>query len=73
MPKTRELSHDERLAIKYLRESGLSFRKIGEQLSCHYSTSLRVYKQFVSSGCVEKKARNGRHSEGKCIHHIAYQ
>ena len=60
MPKTRELSHDERLAIKYLRESRLSFRKIGEQLSCHYSTALRIYKQFVSSGCVEKKARSGR-------------
>ena len=59
MPKTRELSHDERLAIKYLRESRLSFRKIGEQLSCHYSTALWIYKQFVSSVCVEEKARSG--------------
>jgi len=60
MPKTRELSNDERLAIKYLRESGLSFRKIGEQLNCHHSTALKIYNRIVSSGSVAKKARSGR-------------
>ena len=63
MPKTRELSNDERLAIKYLRESGLSFRKIGEQLNCHHSTALTIYNRFVSSGSVAKKARSGRPSK----------
>ena len=63
MPKTRELSNDERLAIKYLRESGLSFRKIGEQLNCHHSTALKIYNRFVSSGSVAKKARSGRPSK----------
>ena len=58
MPKTQELSHE--LAINYLRKSGLSFHKMEEQLICHHSIIMKTYKQFVSSGCVEKKARSGR-------------
>ena len=63
MPKTRELSNEERLAINYLRETGLPFRKIGEQLNCHHSTAVNLYNQFVSSGCIAKKARSGRPSK----------
>ena len=63
MPKTRELSNEERLAIKYLKESGLSFRKIGEQLNCHHSTALKTYNQYLSSGSIAKKARSGRPSK----------
>ena len=64
MPKTRELSTEERLAIN-LMESGLSFRKIGEQLNCHHPTALKIDSQFVSSGFITKKARSGRPSEIK--------
>ena len=63
MPKTRELSNEERLAINYLKESGLSLRKIGEQLNCHHSTALKIYNQFLSSGFIAKKARSGRPSK----------
>ena len=57
MPKIGELSNEEGLAIKFLRESGLSFRKIGEQLKCHYSTALKLYNQFLSIGSIVKKTR----------------
>ena len=60
MPKSQELFHDERLAMKYLRESGMSCCKIGDQLSCHNSTALKIYNQFVSGDCVEKEARSRR-------------
>ena len=63
MPKTQELSKEERLAIMYLKESGLSFRKIGEQLNCHLSTALKIYNQFLSSGSIAKKVRSGRPSK----------
>ena len=63
MPKIQELSNEEGLAKKYLRESGLSFRNIGEQLNCHHSTAVKLYSQFVSSGCTAKKARSGRPSK----------
>ena len=56
--KTRQLSNEERLAIKYLNESRLSFCKIGEQLKCHHSTALKMYNQFLSSGSIAKKDRS---------------
>ena len=59
MPKTRELSNEERLAIKYLKESGLSFRKIGDKLNCHHSTALKIYNQLLSSGSIAKKQEVG--------------
>ena len=35
IPKTQELPIERRLAVKYLRESGMSFRKIVGQLNFH--------------------------------------
>ena len=29
MPKTKELNFEQRIAVRYLRESGLSYREIG--------------------------------------------
>ena len=40
IPKTQELPDEERLAVKYLRESGVPFRNIVGQLNCHLSNAL---------------------------------
>ena len=39
MVKERELSYEERLTVKILRETGLSFPKIGIIVGCHHSTA----------------------------------
>ena len=39
MPRTRDLSYEERVAIISLKESGYSFRKIAEQLDCSKFTA----------------------------------
>ena len=46
MVRVRELSDEERLTVKVLREMGLSFPKIGRIVGCHHSTALRIYKNF---------------------------
>ena len=51
------------MAVKYLRESGISYREIGRQIGCNYSTALRICKKFVSTGSVSKQDRPGRPSK----------
>ena len=63
MAKTQELGLEQRVAVKYLRESGLSYREIGRQIGCNHSTGLRIYKKFVSAGSVSKQGRPGRPSK----------
>ena len=59
MPKTRELSFEQRVAARYLRESGLSYREIGKQVCCHHSTAVKIYKKIVFTGSVANKERTG--------------
>ena len=35
IPKTRKLRFEQRVAVRYLRESGLSYREIGKQVCCN--------------------------------------
>ena len=60
MPKIRELSLEQRVAARYLRESGLSYRDIEKQVGCHHSTALQIYRKFVTTGSNEGKERPGR-------------
>ncbi len=46
MVKLRELTECERLAVKHLRLSGLSFAEIGKQIGCSKSTAFNVYKSL---------------------------
>ena len=60
MPKEEELTNEKRVAIKYLWESGLSYRKTAEQVGCSHTTAVRIFKSFIVSGSVAKKPRSGR-------------
>ena len=60
MVKVRELSYEERLTVKVLRETGLSFPKIGKIVGCHHTTALRIYKNFLKTASVAKLPRTGR-------------
>ena len=60
MPKARELSHEERLTVKWLREIGFSFPKIAKLVGCHHSTALRIYRNFEATNSIVKLPRNGR-------------
>ena len=55
MPKEEELTNEKRVAIKYLWESGLSYRKIAEQVGCSHTTAVTIFK----SCSVAKKPRSG--------------
>ena len=59
MPKTKELNFEQRIAVRHLRESGLSYREIGKQVGCHHSTTMKIYKKFATTGSVENKERPG--------------
>ena len=63
MAKIRELSLEQRVAVKYLRESGLSHRVIGRQIGCNHSTALKIYKKIVYNGSVSKQDGPGRPSK----------
>ena len=54
------MSFEQRLAVRYLRESGLSYREIGKQVDCHHSTAVKIYKKFGFTGSVANKERTGR-------------
>ena len=60
MPRTRDLSYEERVAIITLKESGYSFRKIAEQLDCSKSTAFYIYKMYRETNSAEKRKRTGR-------------
>jgi len=59
MPKTKELNFEQRIAVRYLRESGLSYREIGKQGGCHHSTTVKSYNKCATTGWVEHKERLG--------------
>ena len=58
MPKSRELSFEQR-AVRYMRESGLSYHEIGKQVGLHLSTAIKSCKQFALTGSVANKERTG--------------
>ena len=60
MPKTKELKSEQQIAVRCLRESGLSYHEIGKQVGCHHSTAMKIYKKFATTGSVENKERTGR-------------
>ena len=60
MVKIRELSLNERAAIKYLREAGLSYAQIAQQVGCSKSAVFKIYKPFENTGSIGKRRRSGR-------------
>ena len=60
MVKIRELDLEERLAITYLREAGLSYSEIGRQLGCSKSTAHKIFTNFEKTGAIAKQSRPGR-------------
>ena len=60
MVKIRELSLNERAAIKYLREAGLSYAQIAQQVGCSKSAVFKIYKTFENTGSIGKRRRSGR-------------
>ena len=60
MAKIRELSLNERLVIKHLREAKLSYAEISQQVGCTNSAAFKIYKKFENTGFIEKKRRSGR-------------
>ncbi len=57
MPKSRELSHKDRLKVVTLRENGFSYPKIGRIVGCQHSTALRIWQNFEKTGSVMKQRR----------------
>ena len=55
MVKIRELSLNERAAIKYLREAWLSFAQIAQQVGCSKSAVFKIYKTFENTGSIGKR------------------
>ena len=41
--KKRELSHEERLTAKILRENAYSFPQITKVVGCYYSTCVKIF------------------------------
>ena len=55
MAKIRELFYNERLVIIHLREAGLSYAEIAQQVDCTKSASFKIYKTFENTGSIEKR------------------
>ena len=60
MVKKRELSYEERITVKILRENGHSFPQIAKVVGCHYSTCIRIFNSFKKTGSIHQKQRTGR-------------
>ena len=60
MVKKRELSYEERITVKILRENGYSFPQIAKAVGCHYSTCMRIFNSFKKPGSIHQKQRTGR-------------
>ena len=58
--KKRELSYQERITVKILRENGHSFPQIVKVFGCHYSTCMRKFNLFKKTGSIYQKQRAGR-------------
>ena len=58
--KRRELSHEERLTIKILRENGHSFPQIAKVVGCHCPTCIRICNSLKKTGSIHQKQRTGR-------------
>ena len=58
--KKRELSHEEQLTVKILRESGHSFPQIAKVVGCHYSTCIKIFNSFKKTCSIHQKQRTGR-------------
>ena len=52
--KTRELSDNERVVIKFLREAGHSHSEIAKRVGCTKSTAHRVFKIWKKQGSLKK-------------------
>ena len=60
MVKKRELSYEERIKVKILRENGHSFPQIAKVVGCHHSTCIRIFNSFKKTGSIHHKQRTGR-------------
>ena len=60
MGRKRELSYEERITVKILRESGYSFPQIAKAVGCQYSTCMRIFNSFKKTGSIHQKQRTGR-------------
>ena len=60
MVKKRELSHEERLTAKILREKAYSFPQITKVVECNYSTCVKVFDSFKNACLIHQKQETGR-------------
>ncbi len=60
MVRGKELSYENRVAIKTLRETGLSYGKIAQKVGCTKSTAYKVIKTYQETGSVAVRERTGR-------------
>ena len=58
--KKRELSHEEQITVKILRENGHSFPEIAKVIGCNYSTCIRIFYSFKTTDSIHQKQRTGR-------------
>ena len=60
MVKIRELSENERVAIKQLCLAGVPYAAFGRQIRSSKSATFKVFKNFEKRGSAEKKKGCGR-------------
>ena len=60
MVKVRELTENERVAIKVLRGAGHSFVEIARQVGCSRSGAFKVFRSIEKSESFAKLPRTGR-------------
>ena len=58
MVKKRELSYEERITVKILRENGHSFLQIAKVVGCYYSTCIRMFNSFKKNWLNSSKTKN---------------
>ena len=64
------MSFEQRVAVRYSRDSGLSYREIGKQVCCHNSTAVKIYKNLFLLGQLQTRKEQGVYTnlaEGKRI------
>ena len=59
MVRGKEISLEDRVATKTLRETGYSIGQIGSKVGCSKSAANKVFKTFKHTGTVAVRKRTG--------------
>ena len=54
MARIREGSLEQTVAVKYIRNNGLSYLEIGREIGCSPSTAIKIFFSFFLVGYVEE-------------------